>query len=75
MFEKNVGGLDRFLRFAVSIALIFWAIKGGGFLAWLGLPLLLTAISSRCLLYRLAGYRTCPAPVAKSKMSVRYNLK
>lgn len=71
--EKNVGGLDRVVRFIVSGVLLAVAlvsltgaieIVGGpvlsGILLAMGLVVLFTAVTQRCLPYALFGISTCP---------------
>jgi hypothetical protein len=65
--RKNVGGTERFLRliaamgfFTCSVmAPLPWAVRVATF-GVLGCYMVLTAISARCLGYRLLGRSTCP---------------
>ena len=69
MFEKNVGGLDRALRFVVGGALLLLGpaflkrrSRTAGFSAlFLAVGLLASAIAQRCTINRLLGIDTCPA--------------
>lgn len=60
LLRKNVGGVDRILRFALGIALLALAFTGPktpwGFLGFIPL---LTAALSTCPLYTLLGFSTC----------------
>ena len=58
--KANVGGLDKWLRIAVGLALIAWALLGGPAWAWLGLIPLATGVFNFCGLYALLGINTCP---------------
>jgi hypothetical protein len=58
--KANVGGLDKWLRIAVGLALIAWALLGGPGWAWLGLIPLATGVFNFCGLYALLGINTCP---------------
>jgi hypothetical protein len=58
---RNIGGLDRLVRFYLGLVLIafalpYWAPQTGwNALGWLGLVPVLTAIAGHCPIYRLAG--------------------
>jgi hypothetical protein len=56
----NVGGIDKFLRIAVGLALIAWALVGGPVWAWVGVVLLATGAIGWCPAYNLIGVNTCP---------------
>lgn len=66
-FAKNVGGLDRALRVAsgAGIAAVGWAFGLGLGLAVpltvLGLMWVATGVLSKCTIYYLLGFSTCPA--------------
>ena len=60
--KANVGGLDKWLRIAVGLALIAWALLGGPAWAWLGLIPLATGVFNFCGLYALLGINTCKLP-------------
>ena len=66
MFEKNVGGADRFARIIIgSLMLLAFLSLPEGYGKWwmlLGLIPLATGIAGTCGLYRLMGYNTCPMP-------------
>lgn len=69
MFEKNVGGLDRTLRFVGGAVLLLAGVvalvrrsKRNGLGALLfGAGLLASALTQRCTVNRLLGIDTCPA--------------
>ncbi len=57
---KNVGGIDRILRFIVGIVLIALVFVGPQTpWGWIGIIPLVTAIFSFCPAYRLIGLNTC----------------
>lgn len=57
--QANVGGIDKWLRILIGLALIAWAVLGGPVWAWIGVVPLATGLSNFCLLYRLFGINTC----------------
>jgi hypothetical protein len=61
LLARNVGTVDRALRFALGIALLALAFTGPK-TAWgyLGFIPLLTATIGSCPLYTLFGFSTCP---------------
>lgn len=60
MLVKNVGGLDRFLRILVGLALLSLIFVGPRTLWGLvGLVPLVTGVLRTCPLYRLFGFDTC----------------
>ncbi len=68
--DRNIGGLDRLVRFYLGLALIacalpYWVPQTGwSALGWLGLVPVLTALSGHCPLYRVAGTSTLRHPAA-----------
>ncbi|QSG04321.1 YgaP family membrane protein [Natranaeroarchaeum sulfidigenes] len=69
MFEKNVGGTDRTLRFVGGAALLLVGVvtlgrrskrNGLGALV-VGAGLLASALTQRCTVNKLLGIDTCPA--------------
>lgn len=60
LLPKNVGTIDRALRFAIGTALLAMAFTGPKS-AWgfLGFVPLLTATLSSCPLYTLLGFSSC----------------
>lgn len=59
-FAKNLGQVDRALRFGLGALLILLAATGTvGAWGYVGAILLATAAISFCPLYRLAGLKTC----------------
>ena len=60
MFKQNVGGIDRFLRLLVGLALIAMVFIGPKTpWGWLGLIPLVTGIFRSCPLYLPFGFNTC----------------
>lgn len=57
--KANVGGVDKWLRIALGIALIVWAATGGPVWAWIGVVPLATGLFNFCPAYRLLGVNTC----------------
>jgi hypothetical protein len=63
---RNIGGLDRLLRFylglaMVAVALPYWAPQTGwNWLGWLGLIPIATSLVGTCGLYRIVGLSTSP---------------
>lgn len=57
--KLNVGGIDRVLRIAVGLGLVYWAAVGGPVWAWIGVVPLATGIIGWCPLYALFGFSTC----------------
>lgn len=63
--KKNVGTIDRVLRFLVGGLLIAYALNlispdtGYNVWGWIGIIPILTAFVSFCPAYRLLGIRTC----------------
>lgn len=55
----NVGGVDKWLRIAVGLLLIVWAVAGGPVWAWIGVVPLVTGLFNFCPLYTLIGVSTC----------------
>ncbi|MGH1576181.1 YgaP family membrane protein [Planktotalea sp.] len=59
-FSRNLGNLDRILRFVVGALLILLAITGTiGVWGWIGVILLATAFVNFCPIYRIIGVKTC----------------
>ncbi|MFS0553415.1 DUF2892 domain-containing protein [Brevibacillus sp. 179-C9.3 HS] len=59
---KNVGRLDQIFRVFAGLALLslFFFLEGGyQYLALMGIPLLYTALTQNCFLYRLFGMNSC----------------
>lgn len=58
--KANVGGVDRVIRIVVGLALIAWALVGGGPMwAWIGVVPLAPAVINFCPAYALLGMSTC----------------
>ena len=57
--KKNIGTIDRVIRFVVGGGLIAWALLGGPVWAWIGVVPLLTALIRFCPAYILFGASTC----------------
>lgn len=58
--KANVGGIDKWVRILVGVALIAWAATGGPVWAWIGVVALASGLFNFCPLYRLLGINTCP---------------
>ncbi len=59
-FARNEGTLDRVLRVALGLALLFVAFTGRGAWGYLGVVPLLTGALGTCPVYSLFGFNTCP---------------
>ncbi len=58
---SNVGGIDKWLRILVGIALVLMAVTGTvGAWGWIGVVPLLTGVFGFCPAYKLFGMSTCP---------------
>jgi hypothetical protein len=57
--KSNVGAVDKWLRIAVGLLLIVWAVTGGPVWAWIGVVPLATGLFNFCPLYALIGVNTC----------------
>jgi hypothetical protein len=61
---RNLGGLDRLLRFYLALAMIAWALPfwapqtGWNWIGWFGVIPLATSLLGSCGLYRVAGLTT-----------------
>jgi len=64
---RNIGSIDRVIRFFVGLALIAYALQlgfpatGWNWVGWIGVIPLLTAFVGSCPLYTVLGLSTCPA--------------
>ena len=58
--EKNIGSMDRNIRFGAGAVLLIWGLvfKGGFLLILLGIVLLATAYLHFCPAYKLIGMNT-----------------
>jgi hypothetical protein len=56
---KNVGRIDRAIRFAVGLALVVWGLLSPSWLGAIGLIPIATAAMSWCPAYSLVGISTC----------------
>lgn len=66
--NKNVGNVDRLVRFVVGIALVAMVFVGPQTQwGWIGLIPLVTASLGWCPLYSLLGVSTCPTQPLKEK--------
>lgn len=63
MITKNVGGIDRLIRIAAGLALVYAALKAAGpaayILAAAAAIALITGLVGWCGLYTLLGVKTC----------------
>ncbi len=63
LLPKNIGTVDRILRFALGIGLLAMAFTGPRTpWGYLGFIPLLTAAFSSCALYTMLGFSTCSVP-------------
>jgi len=59
--NRNVGGIDRLIRFVVGLALVGLALMGTiGWWGFIGLVPIVTAAVGYCPVYPLIGMNTCP---------------
>ena len=58
--SRNEGTVDRALRVALGLALLFVAFTGRGVWGYLGIVPLLTGLMGSCPLYSILGVSTCP---------------
>ena len=59
--KSNDGGIDKILRIVVGLALVAWALVGGGPVwAWISVVPLATGLFGWCPFYPLLGMGTCP---------------
>ena len=58
--EKNVGSMDRNIRFGAGAVLLIWGLvfKGGFLLTLIGIVLLATGYLNFCPAYKLIGMNT-----------------
>jgi len=60
IMSRNMGQLDRILRFAIGALLIVLAIMGTiGVWGYIGVILVGTAFINFCPIYRIFGFKTC----------------
>lgn len=58
--KANVGGVDRYVRILVGLALVVWALfLSGPVWAWIGVAPLATGLINFCPAYTLLGINTC----------------
>lgn len=70
MFEKNMGTLDRIIRFVLALAVTTVAIFFQLYeLIVLSVFLVFTVVTSFCGVYKLFGLKTCPNDVSNDKTS------
>lgn len=60
LLARNEGTVDRVLRVALGLALLFVAVTGRGVWGYLGAVPLLTGLMGSCPLYSVLGISTCP---------------
>lgn len=58
-FARNEGTIDRLLRVALGLGLLFVAVTGRGAWGYLGIVPLLTGALGTCPLYSVLGINTC----------------
>ncbi|MDQ6975696.1 MAG: DUF2892 domain-containing protein [Mariprofundaceae bacterium] len=60
MLQKNVGTLDGALRILIGMSLIFAALADWFYpWGWVGIVLVVTALTGNCMLYSILGIKTC----------------
>ncbi len=70
MFERNMGTLDRVIRFVLAVAVTVVAIFFQLYeLLILSVFLVFTVVTSFCGVYKLFGLKTCPNEVQQDKKS------
>ncbi len=57
-FPQNMGKMDRAARLVLGVALLFWGLAKGSWVALIGVVLLGTAYFSSCLIYKYAKIDT-----------------
>ncbi len=74
MYTKNVGNLDRFIRFLIASGLIIWGIQAVSYF-WvvIGIYFIVTALTGKCLLYSAAGVSTIPILSERKHEDIRYH--
>ncbi len=60
LLARNEGTVDRVLRVALGVALLFVAVTGRGVWGYIGVVPLLTGLMGTCPLYSVLGISTCP---------------
>ncbi len=58
---KNIGSVDRLIRFAVGLALVVWGLLSANWLGAIGLIPIATAAMNWCPAYSVFGISTCKA--------------
>lgn len=72
MKSKNMSFWDRMIRFLFATAFIAWGAFHNKWWMVVGLLLLLTVLSGRCLLYQFAGFSTNEIDPKKKHKEMRY---
>lgn len=57
--NKNVGGIDRWVRIVLGVVLVAVAVMGVSPWGWIGLVPLLTGVVGWCPPYAIFGMSTC----------------
>lgn len=60
LLARNEGTVDRALRVALGLGLLFVAVTGRGVWGYIGVVPLLTGLMGTCPLYSVLGISTCP---------------
>ena len=61
MFKINVGGIDRIARILAGLVLLGLTFTGSiGAWGYIGIVPLATGLLSRCPLYSIVGFSSCP---------------
>jgi hypothetical protein len=65
LVRKNVGSIDRVIRFTLGLVLVAYALQlgfpstGWNWVGWIGVVPLFTAVFSTCPAYTILGVSTC----------------
>jgi len=63
--KKNVGGVDRIVRFILGLVIVIWGIVAQSWWGLIGLVPILTASINWCPLYLPFGISTCKTNTEK----------
>ncbi|MDK9698650.1 MAG: DUF2892 domain-containing protein [bacterium] len=73
MDTKNIGKLDRYIRFLLAVGFVGWAVFAANYF-WLipAVLLLATVYTGRCLFYSMANMSTTPDLAVRKHKEMRY---